>query len=140
MGMPLHDICCFSLSTFNILSLCLIFVNFINMCLGMFLFEFIIYGTLWASWIWMTISFLILGKFSMILLQYFLKHFPFLFFWEAYNSDIRMVIGVPQVSVPVIFFFSFFFLYSALLYLCPPFYLPGHLLFFCPSYSAISSL
>ena len=34
MGIPLCVICCFSLAVFNICSLCLIFVNLINMCLG----------------------------------------------------------------------------------------------------------
>ena len=36
MGIPLCVICCFSLAAFNICSLCLIFVNLINMCLGVF--------------------------------------------------------------------------------------------------------
>ena len=36
MGIPLCVICCFSLAAFNICSLCLIFVNLINMCLGCF--------------------------------------------------------------------------------------------------------
>ena len=34
MGIPLCVICCFSLAAFNICSLCLIFVNLINMCFG----------------------------------------------------------------------------------------------------------
>ena len=38
--------CCFSLPAFNILSLCLVFVSLSNMCLGMFLLGFILYGTL----------------------------------------------------------------------------------------------
>ena len=49
MGIPLCVICCFSLAAFNICSLCLIFVNLINMCLGAFCLGFILYGTLWAS-------------------------------------------------------------------------------------------
>ena len=36
MGIHLCVICCFSLAAFNICSLCLIFVNLINMCLGVF--------------------------------------------------------------------------------------------------------
>ena len=35
---------CFSLDAFNICSLCLIFVNVINMCLGVFHLEFILFG------------------------------------------------------------------------------------------------
>ena len=58
---------CFSLAAFNICSLCLIFINLINMCLGMFHFGFILLGTLWVSWTWVAISFPILGKFSTII-------------------------------------------------------------------------
>ena len=60
-------ICCFSLAAFNICSLCLIFVNLINMCLGVFSLGFILFGTLWVSWTWVIISFPILGKFSTII-------------------------------------------------------------------------
>ena len=60
-------ICCFSLAAFNICSLCLIFVNLINMCLGVFHLGFILLGTLWVSWTWVIISFPILGKFSTII-------------------------------------------------------------------------
>ena len=67
MGIPLCVICCFSLAAFNICSLCLIFVNLINMCLGVFLLGFILIGTLWVSWTWVIISFPILGKFSTII-------------------------------------------------------------------------
>ena len=49
MGIPLCVICCFSLAAFNIYSLCLIFVNLINMCLGVFRLGFILFGTLWVS-------------------------------------------------------------------------------------------
>ena len=67
MGIPLCVICCFSLAAFNICSLCLIFVNLINMCLGLFCLGFILFGTLWVSWTWVTISVPILGKFSIII-------------------------------------------------------------------------
>ena len=66
MGIPLWVICCFSLAAFNICSLCLIFVNLINMCLGVFRLEFILFGPLWVSWTCVTISFPFLGKFSVI--------------------------------------------------------------------------
>ena len=46
MGIPLCVICCFSLAAFNIHSLCLIFDNLINMCLGVFRLGFILFGTL----------------------------------------------------------------------------------------------
>ena len=57
----------FSLAAFNICYLCLIFVNFINMCLGVFHLWFILFGTLWVFWTWVIISFLILGKLSTII-------------------------------------------------------------------------
>ena len=66
MGIPLRVICCFSLAAFDICSLCLIFVNLINMCLGVFHLGFILFGTLWVYWTWVAISFSILGKFSTI--------------------------------------------------------------------------
>ena len=67
MGIPLCVICCFSLAAFNICSLCLIFVNLINMCLEVFHLGFILFGTLWVSWTWVIISFPILGKFTTII-------------------------------------------------------------------------
>ena len=50
MRIPLSAIC-FSLAGFNICSLCLIFVNLINMCLGVFRlgFQYILY--LWLHWV-----------------------------------------------------------------------------------------
>ena len=67
MGIPLCVICCFSLAAFNICSLCLIFVNLINIRLGVFHLGLILFGTLWVSWTWMIISFPNLGKFSTII-------------------------------------------------------------------------
>ena len=49
LGIPLCVICCFSLAAFNMFSLYLIFDTLINMCLGVFLLGFILYGTLCAS-------------------------------------------------------------------------------------------
>ena len=71
MGIPLSVICCFSLVAFNIRSLCLIFVNLIKMCLGVFHLGFILFGTLWVSWTWVITSFPILGKFSTIISSIF---------------------------------------------------------------------
>ena len=50
MQFPFYVTCYFSLAAFNILSLCLVFVNWISMCPGVFLLEFILYGTLCTSW------------------------------------------------------------------------------------------
>ena len=64
MGIPLWVNCCFSLAAFYICSLCLIFINLINMCRGVFCLGFILFGTLWVSWTSVAISFPILGEFS----------------------------------------------------------------------------
>ena len=67
MGISLYVICWFSLAAFNSFSLYLIFDSLINMCLGMFLLGFILYGTLCSSWTWVGISFPMLGTFSTII-------------------------------------------------------------------------
>ena len=72
MAIPLCVICCFSLAAFNICSLCLIFVNLINMCLGVFCLGFVLLGTLWVSWTWVTISY---PHFREVFNYYFLKYF-----------------------------------------------------------------
>ena len=72
MGIRLYVICCFSLVAFNILFLSLIFVILITMCLGVFLFGFILPETLYTSCTWLTISFPMLGKFSLISSNIFL--------------------------------------------------------------------
>ena len=51
MGLPLYVFCCFPLAVFNIFSLYLISYSLINMCLSVFLLGFILYGTVYASWI-----------------------------------------------------------------------------------------
>ena len=58
---------CFSLVGLKVLSLSLILVIFITVCLGVDLFGFILFGTLSASWIWMSVSFPSLGKFAAII-------------------------------------------------------------------------
>ena len=78
MGILLCVICCFSLAAFHICSLYLIFVNLINMCLGVFHLGFILFGTLWVSWTWVIISFPILGKFSTIISSSIFSWFFFL--------------------------------------------------------------
>ena len=106
MGIPLCVICCFSLAAFNICSVCLIFVNLINMCLGVFHLGFILFGTLWVSWIWMAISFPILGKFSTIISS---SIFVF-FFWDSYDLNVRAFNIIPEASeIVLVSFNSFFF-------------------------------
>ena len=107
MGIPLCVICCFSLAAFNICSLCLIFVNLINMCLGVFHLGFILFGTL---------GFLDFGDyflphfkevFNYYLLKYFLMVFLFVFF---YDSNVGVFNVVMEVSgIVLISFNSFFF-------------------------------
>ena len=80
MGFPFYVTCCFSLAAFNILSLCVVFVSLVSMCLGVFLLGFILYGTLYASWTWQTISFSMLGKFSTIVSS---KIFSYPFFFSS---------------------------------------------------------
>ena len=90
-GFPLYVTCCFSLAAFNILSLALVFVTLINMCLGMFLLGFILYGTLCASWTWLTISFSMWGKFSTIISS---KIFSYPFFFSSSS-------GTPMIQMLV---------------------------------------
>ena len=114
MGIPLCVIYCFFLRAFNICSLCLIFVNLINMCLGVFCLGFILFRTLWVSWTWMAISFPILNYY---LLKYFLMPFLFVFFWDSYDSNVGTFNIVPEVSEIVLISFNSFFFFSSLIHL-----------------------
>ena len=91
MGFPLYFTCCFSLAAFNSYSLCLVFVSLISMCLGVFLLIFILYGTLCASWTWLTISFSMLGKFSTIISSKIISY-PFFFSSSSGTPIIQMVV------------------------------------------------
>ena len=126
MEIPLCVICCFSLSAFNICSLCLIFVNLINMCLGVFHLGFILFGTLWVSWSWVVISFPILGKSSAIISS---SNFSWPFFLSSSSGTpmIRMLrhFTLSQRSLRLSSFLLI--LFSSMLHLFPPFYLLPHL-------------
>ena len=135
MGIPLCVICCSSLAAFNICSLYLIFVNLINMCLGVFHHGFILFGTLCVSWTWVIISFPILGKFSMIISSSIFFLFVF-FFWDSYDSNVGAFNIFPEVSeVVLISFNSFFFFPLCFIYFHHSFfhltYPPFCLLFYC---------
>ena len=67
--------------------MCLVFVNLINMCLGVFCLGFILFRTLWLSWTWEIISFPILGKFSTIISS---SIFSWSFFLSS-SSEIPMI-------------------------------------------------
>ena len=132
MGIPLCVICWFSVAAFNICSLCLIFINLINMCIGVFHLGFILFEILWISWTWVAISFPILGKFSTIISSsIFFMTFLFVFFWDAYDSNVGAFNIVLEVS-EVVWKIQFFFLFPTLLHLFPPFYLPPHLSYLLP--------
>ena len=121
MGIPLCVICCFSLAAFNICSLCLIFVNLTNMCLGVFRLGFFLFGTC------VTISFRILGKFSTIM--------PLSSFFLSPSSETPMIqmLGHFTLSQRSLRLSSFLLiLFSSLLHLFPPFYLPPHLSYLLP--------
>ena len=82
-----------------IFSLSLIFVNLINMCLGMFLLGFILYETLCTSWTWVTVSFPMIGKFSAIVSSNIFSGPLSLFaFWDPYNVNVGVFNVVPEVS------------------------------------------
>ena len=112
MGIPLCVICCFSLAAFNICSLCLIFVNLINMRLEVFHLGFILFGTLWVSWTWVIISFPILEKLSTIISSriFFMVFLFVFFFWDSYDSNVWAFHIVLEVSETVLISFNSFFL------------------------------
>ena len=62
----LFYVCCFSHFAFNVLYLSNI-CQFAYMCFGVALLGFILPAALCASWIWLAISFPMLGKFSVII-------------------------------------------------------------------------
>src|SRR5574339_423991 len=109
MGIHLCVICCFSLAAFNICSLCLIFVNLINMCLGVFHLGFILFGTLWVSWTWVIIYFPILRKFSTIISSSIFS-WPFFLSSSSGTSMIRML-GYLTLSQKSLRLSSFLFIH-----------------------------
>ena len=133
MGIPLCVICCFSLAAFNICSLCLIFVNLINMCLGVFHLGFTLFGTLWVSWTWVIISLPILGKFSAIISS---SIFSWSFFLSS-SSGIPMIqmLGCLTLSWRSLRLSSFLLIHFSffLFHLFLPFYLPPHLSYLLPT-------
>ena len=125
MGIPLYVICCFSLVVL-IFVLCLIFVNLINMCLGMFYLGFILFGTLWFSQTWVIIFFPILGKFSTISSSIF--SWPFFLSSSSGTPMIRMLgcFTLSQRSLKLSSLLLIRFSFSSLIHLFLPFYLLIH--------------
>ena len=126
------------LVAFNIISLCLVFVSLISMYLGIFPFGFILYRTLCASWIWLTISFSMLGKFWNIISS---KFFSYPFFFSSYSgTPIIQTGGVWYCPRSVGYypqFFSFLLLYFVFRSYFHHFIFQLTDSFFCFRYSAI---
>ena len=130
MGIQLSAIFCFSFFGFNICSLCLIFVSLINMCLVVFHLGFILFGARWVSWIWVTISFPILGIFQLLSPQLFSYGLSFCLLLLGQHIGAFNI--VPEVPEVVLISFNSFFLFSSLLHLFLPFYLLPHLSYLLP--------
>ena len=113
MGIPLCVIFYFFRAAFNFCSLCLIFVNLINMCFGVFCLGFTLFGTLWVSWTWVGYFLPHFREvFNYYLLEYFLMVFLFVFFfWNSYDLNVGAFNIVPEVSEVVLISFNSFFLY-----------------------------
>ena len=139
-GIPLYVICCFSPVPFNVFYLYLVFVSLINMCLGVFLFGFILYG-LSAFWTWLTISFPILGKFlTIISSNIFSSPFSFFsFFWYHYNSNVGAFYVVPESLRLSSFLFIHFSLFCSMAEISYHSVFQVTYPFFCLRYSAIGS-
>ena len=102
-GFPFYVTCRFSLFAFNILSLCLVFVSLIIMCPGVFLLGFILYGTLCASWISLTISFSMLGKFSPII---FVSVLSISSLVESTYKSYHMIFAFSDISLSMLIYIA----------------------------------
>ena len=120
----------FSLAAFNICSLCLIFVNLINMCLGVFFLGFILFGTLWVSWDSLAISFPVLGKFSTIISS---SIFSWHIFLSSSGASMIWMLGCLTFSQRSLRLSSFLLiLFFSVIHLFPPFSLPPHVSYILP--------
>ena len=77
--------CSVFLAAFKILSLCLTFNILIILCLGVEFFEFIFFGTLLASRVWMSVLF---HKFQPLFLQINFLVLSLFSFWGPYNVNL----------------------------------------------------
>lgn len=82
---------------------------------GVFLFGLILFGTLSASWTWVTVSFPRLGKFcSYYVFKYVLSPFLSVFpFWDRYNVNISMYDVTPKSLKLSSFLFILFLFFSS---------------------------
>ena len=87
-----------------------------NLNVGMFFLGFILYGTLCASWTWLTISFSILGKFSTIISS---KIFSYPFFFSSSSGIpliqmfIHLIFSQRSLKVASVLFILFTLFYSS---------------------------
>ena len=140
MGFPLYVTCCFSLASFNILSLCLIFVSLISICLGMFLLGFILYGTLCLLDLIDYFLFHVGEIFNYNLVKNFLIPFLFLFFfWDPCNSNVGAFDIAPDVSETILSSFNSFYFILLFRNYFHHFIFQLSDSFFCFRYSAIDS-
>ena len=110
MGIPLYVTNCVSLAAFEILSLSLTFGILIMICFGVGLFASMLFGTLCASWICMSISFTKLGKFSFIILS---NRFPSSCSFSSSVTPVMLMLDLSklyQKLLPLPSFLGFFFL------------------------------
>lgn len=85
------------------------------MCPSVNLFGFILFGTLWDFWTWMSVSFPRLRKFSAIISSdNFYASFPLFFFWDPLNTSVISVDVIPIGPTSYLHFFKFLFLFVAL--------------------------
>ena len=82
------------------------------MCLGVFLLGFILYGTFWAFWTW--------GNFDYNLFKNLLIPFLFLFFWNLYNSNVRVFDIALEVSETILSSFHSLFCSLEVIYTILP--------------------
>ena len=111
------------LATWMIASLSLPFAILITMCLGVDLLGLILLGNLYASWIWISVSFPRFSKFSVIISS---NNFFCLLFslWDPYNENIIIFDDVAEFPKLILILHNIFFLSCAQLghfpLLCPP--------------------
>ena len=86
------------------------------MCLDVFLLGIILYGTVFASWIWLTISFSVLGKFSTMISS---KIFSYPFFFSSSSGTpmiqmwVHLILSQRSLRLSSVLFILFTLVYSS---------------------------
>ena len=76
-------------------------------CLRVYLLLWILWAVLCASWIWISVSFPRLGKFSAIISSNkFSAPFSLSFFWDSYNTNAIMFDGVTEFSKSILVLYN----------------------------------